>query len=125
MTVKSYLCSANEKITPRRITLLVDTGAGRTAISRNILESLGYTEMTKDPKPSRTATGLVHFDMVKIAKLELGGEFAVANVDVHVLEWTDSNLQGVIGMDILSKLHIHSDTVNFVIQNKPFELRIS
>ncbi|MCL1999061.1 MAG: retroviral-like aspartic protease family protein [Turicibacter sp.] len=100
--------------------LLVDTGAGRTAITRNILEQIGYTKMTKDSKPSRTATGLVYFDMVKIAKLELGGEFAFADVNVHVLEWKNSHLHGVIGMDILSKLHIHSDTVNFVIQSKPF-----
>jgi len=125
MVVEGYLYAFDKKDRPIHLNLLIDTGATRTAITRNVLEDLGYTKMTKDPKPMRTAAGLLYFDMTKITRLTLGGEFAFADVNVHVLEWKDSHLHGVIGMDILSKLHIHSDTVNFVIQSKPFELRSS
>jgi len=121
--MRGNLFPLDKKFSPLPITLLLDTGAARTAITRNILMGLGYTQMTKSKTPTMTATGLVYFDMVKIAKLELGGEFAFADVNVHVLEWKNSHLHGVIGMDILSRLHIHSDTVNFVIQSNPFKLQ--
>ncbi|MCL2015647.1 MAG: retroviral-like aspartic protease family protein [Defluviitaleaceae bacterium] len=122
LKVKADLYPMNKKIKPIPVILLIDTGATRTAISRKFLKDLGYTNITKDSSPYMTGTGPAYFDMTKIARLELGGEVAFTNFNVHVLEWTNYYLHGVVGMDILSKLHIHSDTKIFRIQNKPFKI---
>jgi predicted aspartyl protease len=102
----------------RELSLVIDTGAASTSLPRNLTEALGYSPTGKEPR--RTATGIVTLDNTLLSRIELGGEFAFSNLIINILDWEDSSFHGVIGMDILSKLHFHSDTKSLTIQLKPF-----
>ncbi|MCL1987536.1 MAG: retroviral-like aspartic protease family protein [Firmicutes bacterium] len=122
MTVDCEIFSANKK-SKYPVNLLIDTGATRTSISRYVACGiLGYTDLKKDTHSVITPTGIVKFDMVKISRIELGGEFAFSNFNANILDWKNFALHGIVGMDILSKLHIHSDTKIFAIQDYPFNI---
>jgi len=59
-------------------------------------------------------------DMVKISNLAIGGEFAVSDFNINLLDWEDYSFHGIIGMDILSQVYFKSDKKNFVMQREPF-----
>jgi len=102
---------------------MIDTGASRTALTRDVACGiLGYEDIIKDTKPIMTAAGFMYFDMVKISRIELGGEFAFTDFNINLLDWKNVAVHGVVGMDVLAKLHIHSDTKTFAIQNVPFDI---
>ena len=108
-----------------RLTLIIDTGASTTSLTKNLIAGrLGYTSITKGTTKKRTATGSHYFDTTTISRIEIGGEFAFSNIPIDILEWEDSSVAGVIGMDILSQLHFRSDTQVFRIQNKPFVISV-
>ena len=114
---------SKDKSFAKKCTLLIDTGASSTSLTRKfVLMRLKYADIIKSKMPQLTATGLVQFDTTIISKIDIAGEFEVSNLQVNILEWENSALDGVIGMDILSKLHFHSDTKYFRLQNKPFVL---
>ena len=104
-----------------RCSLIFDTGASTTSLTRSVTNALNYTEIQKGRVPKTTANGLITFDTVEISRIVVGGEFAFNNMVTDILKWKNSSIQGVIGMDIISKLHFYSDTNNLVIQNKPFK----
>jgi len=106
------------------IKLLVDTGASQTAIVRDILEDLGYKNFTKSKHEKQTATEKKVFDITKISLLHMIGIYKRKNLEVEVLNWEEYSYHGIIGMDILSRLHFRSDTKLFELQNKPFETQL-
>ena len=111
----------NTKAKFKEVTLIVDTGASTTSLAKNLIAGrLGYTSFTKGATKKRTATGLQYFDTTTLSRIEIGGEFAFSDIPIDILDWEDSSFAGVIGMDILSQLHFHSDTQILRIQNKPF-----
>ena len=105
----------------KRCKLLIDTGASNTALTRELVQDiLKYDNFSKSSVIKRTAAGYIQFYNSIVSRIEMGNQFAFNNWVVDILEWTDSEIEGVIGMDILSKLHFHSDTYTFTLQNKPF-----
>ena len=124
MKVECKIFSPNKSVA-RHLTLIIDTGASSTAISRSRIEALGYTDITKGAVPMRTAGGLMHLDTTILSRLDFGGEFTISNLEVNILDWEDTSIHGVIGMDILSKLHLHSNTKTLAIQTKPFSFKES
>jgi len=104
------------------ITLLIDTGASQTAIVRDALEELGYSNFTKNSHRKQTAVGKKRFDITTISLLHLVGIYKRKNLEVEVLDWEDYSYHGIIGMDILSRLHFRSDSKIFELQSKPFQI---
>jgi hypothetical protein len=89
---------------------------------RSELENLNYSNLTKGRTINRTAGGLLYLDKTILSRIEIGGEFGISNLEINVLDWEDSSVHGIIGMDILSRLHIHSDTKYFNISSEPFKI---
>ena len=115
---------SKDKLTYQEGRVIIDTGASTTSLYRMLLEKLlGYGNIVKGTTEKYTATGLTCLDTVVLSRIEIGGELAFNNVGIDVLEWTETAILGVIGMDILSRLHFHSDTKNFYLQSKPFFTR--
>ena len=103
-------------------TLILDTGASTTSITKKlIVDKLKYTNIEKGKTKKRTATGIAYLDAATISKIEIGGEFAVPDLKIDILDWEDSEIDGVIGMDILSKLYFYSNTKTFILRSTPFE----
>ena len=111
-----------DNIYKARCNLILDTGASTTSITKRlIVDELKYTNIEKGKTKKRTATGIAHLDAATISKIEIGGEFAVPDLKVDILDWEDSEIDGVIGMDILSKLYFYSDTKTFILRSTPFD----
>ena len=104
-----------------RCNLILDTGASNTSLTRKLVGRLKYTNTEKGKTQKRTATGIAYLDAATISKIEIGGEFAVPDLKIDILDWEDSEIDGVIGMDILSKLYFYSDTKTFILRSTPFE----
>lgn len=121
MLVDCYLYHSRATKKFQKIQLLIDTGATKTAVTRNTLQRLGYTKFAKGPTEKNTAAGKRAFDTTKISKLVLASIVTVPDLEVDALDWEDVRYHGIIGMDILSRLHFRSDTKLFELQNKPFE----
>ena len=111
-----------DNIYKARCNLILDTGASTTSIIRRlIVNELKYTNIEKGKTKKRTATGIAYLDAATISKIEIDGEFAVPDLKIDILNWEDSEIDGVIGMDILSKLYFYSDTKTFTLGSTPFE----
>ena len=108
------------------ISLVIDTGASRTSIKRSTIMFLKYgKDIRKDTISKQTAIGTAYFDTVNISQLDIHPEFRFKNLKVDILDWEDGVFTGggVIGMDILSRLHFHSNTKTFTIQSRPFDIK--
>ena len=114
--------SSSGEIESEEITLLIDTGASQTAIVRKVLVDLGYSKFTKNQIRKQTAMGKKRFDITTISQLHLIGIYKRKNLEVEVLDWEDYSYHGIIGMDILSRLHFRSDSKIFELQSKPFQI---
>jgi len=66
--------------------------------------------------------GKKRFDITTISQLHLIGIYKRKNLEVEVLDWEDYSYHGIIGMDILSRLHFRSDSKLFELQSKPFQI---
>jgi hypothetical protein len=92
--------------------LILDTGADRTAITKEVLISNGYGIFEKSNQIKNTPTGEFLFKTCTINGIKLANQFVFGSMKVDVLEnWKSYKIVGVIGMDILSQM-------TFVISNK-------
>ncbi|MCL2016114.1 MAG: retroviral-like aspartic protease family protein [Defluviitaleaceae bacterium] len=114
------------------LNLLIDTGASQTAITRRVLLKMGYSAFKKGatkkitaPPAGRAGTGFAEFETTNIARLSIAREYAFTNLEVEVLDWKDTALHGVVGMDILSQFYIYSDKKTLTIQTQPFQFNAS
>ena len=90
-----------EDIVP--VSLIYDTGADRTSITRDVLVGIGYTKFIRSKINKRTAMGTFKPYKCTISKLVVGNQFSVDNMTIDVLEGSSSpNFDGVIGMDFIS-----------------------
>jgi len=107
------------------LNLLIDTGASQTAITRRMLLKMGYSAFKKGATKKITATGFAEFETTNIARLSIAREYAFTNLEVEVLDWKNTALHGVVGMDILSQFYIYSDKKTLTIQTQPFQFNAS
>jgi predicted aspartyl protease len=82
--------------------LVLDTGSTNTALSRDLLNALGYT--IPHDAPTRTAIGIsgkVELPQIEIKHLSLGDQ-SVTKFPVLVIDLdADSAINGVLGLDFL------------------------
>ena len=85
------------------VSLIYDTGADRTSITRDVLASLGYSKFKRSKAKKRSAIGEFWPDMCMVSKLVVGKQFVMTDMTVDVLEGSSlPNFDGVIGMDFIS-----------------------
>ena len=84
------------------VSLIYDTGADKTSITREALELLGYSKFKRSAARKRTATGEFWPYRCTVSKLVVGKQFAMTDISVDVLESSSSpNFDGVLGMDFI------------------------
>ena len=84
------------------VSLIYDTGADKTSITREALELLAYTKFKHSNVKKRTATGEFRPYTCNVSKLVVGKQFAMTDMAVDVLERSSSpNFDGVLGMDFI------------------------
>ena len=84
------------------VSLIYDTGADKTSITREALELLGYSKFKCSGVKKRTATGTFMPRTCTVSRLVVGNQFSLANMTVDVLENSSSpNFDGVLGMDFI------------------------
>ena len=84
------------------VSLIYDTGADKTSITREALELLGYSKFERSAVKKRTATGEFWPYIRTVSKLVVGKQFTMNNVQVEVLEGSSSpSFDGVLGMDFI------------------------
>ena len=100
--IKCYLFTP-DKSRNEVITLIYDTGADKTSITRDALKMLGYANFAPSKKPKRTALGVFIPDTCMISDLIIGRQFKMSNAKVDVLEIAStSTFDGIIGMDFIT-----------------------
>jgi len=84
------------------IRLLVDTGASTTVISRDAAAAL-TTRILDRQISVRTAGGAVNGELHRVQELRIGG-LHLAELDVLVLDHLPAGVDGLLGMDVLSRI---------------------
>jgi predicted aspartyl protease len=88
-----------------RITLIYDTGADKTSITRDTLEHAGYKNFKPSNRKKRTATGIFEPFTCDLSGLIVGNQFSLSNMMVDVMEVENASVfHGVIGMDFISRV---------------------
>ena len=101
------LTPANKSIKTlgKALYLIVDSGASRTSITKEVLHGHGYGQYSVSTQQKRTADGFKRFKYTTINGMCIAKEFAFGEMVVDVLEnWDESTVVGVIGLDILTQL---------------------
>ena len=94
-----------DKAEDKRITLIYDTGADRTSITRKTLEELRYNEFKPSVQVKRSAQGVFTPDVCLVSELVIGNQFRLTNITVDVLEVENSpTFDGMIGMDFITQV---------------------
>ena len=89
----------------RSVCLMFDTGATITTIVPQVLRDIGYTEHDAvREKIVRTTVGREHGYEIKLDKLKVLGVNAM-NMPVDVFDLAFDDIDGLIGMDFLSKFN--------------------
>ena len=105
--IEVILLPSNQSIKPpvHKQTLILDTGADKTALTRQFLQRNGYGKYTNTAIKKNTATGPVELYSCEITGLIMANEFKFGKMNVDVLDnWQFSTCVGVIGMDIISQM---------------------
>ena len=103
--VHTIITPSNSTIKEKLRSLIIDTGADRTAVTKEFLKMNGYGKFTKSVASKTTATGTANFLMCEINGLTIANQFKFGKIRIDVLEnWQANTVVGVIGMDILSQL---------------------
>ncbi|MCL1999244.1 MAG: aspartyl protease family protein [Turicibacter sp.] len=110
-----------DKIDKGYFNFLIDTGASISGLSRVYLQKLGYTKFKTGNPPKQTAMGLKSFDSCVMSRIAVGREYPFNTREIDVFDDIGKRYDGVLGVDILSKLHFHSDKEVFTLQDKPIE----
>jgi clan AA aspartic protease (TIGR02281 family) len=94
-----------------KVSLLFDTGAGITVISKELARNLGLVVQTGQPIRLRTVASEVRAQVATLDSITLGTftrtDFSVAVVDFARLD--KKRFQGILGMDFLSNYSIRID----------------
>ena len=86
-------------------TLIYDTGADKTSITREVLDFLGYTDFKMSTNKKRTALGEFTPFTCNVSEIIIGSQFKLRDMSVDVMEVkSSSSFDGVIGMDFISRV---------------------
>jgi predicted aspartyl protease len=95
---------------------LVDTGADRTAISRDLARTLNYT--AGDPASLHSVTGVSTVTTANVPTLQLTRK-EIRNIDAPLLEGANMGADGILGLDSLRSQRILFDFGNNVMSIVP------
>jgi len=99
------LCSSADRSKKRVITLVYDTGADKTSITRRTLEELHYNDFKQSAQLKRSAQGVFAPEVCFVSELVIGNQFRLSNFNVDVLEVENSpTFDGMIGMDFITQV---------------------
>ncbi len=98
----------------RNAALLLDTGASMTVLKPAFLASLGYGEGYRSARFS-TAGGLLQAPLVSVKSLAIAGH-QVDAPEVGVLHLPDDDVDGLLGMDYLSRFEFEIDQENSILR---------
>lgn len=105
--IKCYLYTPDSS-ERRAVTLIFDTGADKTTITRSTLTRFGYKDFKPSGVEKRTALGDFEPYVCKVSRLLIGGQFNLSEITVDAMEAKSSlNFDGVIGMDFISCVETH------------------
>jgi predicted aspartyl protease len=90
----------------KTLEFIIDTGASCSAIAEFWLRPLGYSEAKTIKEQRNTASGINYIDIFVMEKIFFAGQ-AFENIKMNVLKLPKtSQIDGLIGMDILMKFDI-------------------
>jgi|DEB0MinimDraft_6_1074348.scaffolds.fasta_scaffold27641_2 clan AA aspartic protease (TIGR02281 family) len=98
----------------RNAALLLDTGASMTVLKPAFLASLGYEPGDRRARFS-TAGGVVRAPVVNVKSLAVAG-IQVDALDIGVLSLAGDDVDGLLGMDYLSRFEFDIDQENSVLR---------
>ncbi len=105
-----------------KVTLLIDTGASMTTLSRSSFQSLNSNRQAVEvgQRVFQTANGVVKGTVYSMPQLNLG-PFSMRNIQVAVLDFTmSSGVDGLLGMNVLGqfRFQIDQDDVSLYLNKK-------
>jgi len=101
----------------RIASLVIDTGASVTTISKNVLLNLGYDTSNASSVRVTTVSRTEYFEKINIAKIKLGN-FELENIEVHAHDFPHENyFYGLLGLNVLTRFD-----VNFLFSQNLLEL---
>ena len=90
----------------RTASLVLDTGAAVTTLSKDILYILGYDVSSKEKKRIITASGIEYVDEITLDKVELAG-YELTNITAYAHTFPQESFSdGVIGVNVLSNFEV-------------------
>jgi predicted aspartyl protease len=100
------------------LTLLLDTGAMVTTISKSVLKKLGCL-ISDETVRIRTAVGYGSVLKAMVSKLKIAS-FEFTDMTVHAHKFPDScDFHGVLGMDVLSRFNFGFNLDEIVMELTP------
>ena len=84
----------------------LDTGAETTTLSKDILYNLEYNVSDYPSKRIIAATKKEYVNVVNLEKLKLG-DFELNNIEVNALDFENSFISGVLGLNVLTKFDVN------------------
>lgn len=104
------------------VTLLIDTGASMTTLSRSAFLSLSSRQRARlvGKRVFQTANGVTQGSVYRVDQLRLGA-FQLSNVDIAVLDFSlSSGVEGLLGMNVLGqfRFQIDQDNVSLLLNEK-------
>ncbi len=94
-----------------KVTLLIDTGASMTTLSRAAFDSISNTRRVRKigTRLFQTANGVTKGSVYKVEQLSLGS-FQLNNMNIAVLDFTLSpGVDGLLGMNVLGQFRFQLD----------------
>ncbi|MCL1844312.1 MAG: retroviral-like aspartic protease family protein [Defluviitaleaceae bacterium] len=99
------LVPANSALHTQNCQLLLDTGAGKSALTKEFLNRNGYGIYSKVGKNKMTASGEAEFHTCEVNDLTIANQFKLGKMKFDVLQnWKTHSVVGLIGMDMLSQM---------------------
>ncbi|TVR53860.1 MAG: hypothetical protein EA425_02945 [Puniceicoccaceae bacterium] len=115
---KSGHLTLSADLAGKTLRLILDTGAGVTAVDPGVLKSLGLSLVSRSRKSGGVGSSTMNLTRVREHDLRLGG-LDLSGIRLMALDFTHVNealarekvarIDGVLGADVLWKLHAQID----------------
>ena len=91
----------------KKCSLVLDTGASVTTVSKNILRRLGYSISNTPVSKVTTGSKIEYLNKIYVKKMKLG-EFELENTEVHAHDFPpDCYFYGLLGLNIFTKFDVN------------------
>ena len=84
----------------------LDTGAGVTTLSKDLVYNLGYSIAGSPLKRIITASGIEDVNVIILEKIKLG-DFELNDIEIYTLDFPNDFLIGVLGLNVLANFDVN------------------